>query len=50
MLPRSLTKRLVNHVRPGDVPEGYAADRNVGQLCEPAQCIADRIDGLMKET
>ena len=46
MLPRSLTKRLVNHVRPNDVTEGYAADWTVGQLCEPAQRIADRIDAL----
>ncbi len=47
MLPRSLTKRLVNHARPGDVTEGYAADWTVGQLREPAQRIADRIDMLM---
>ena len=47
MLPRSLTKRLVNHARPGDVTEGYAADWTVGQLREPAQWIADRIDDLM---
>ncbi len=26
MLPRSLTKRLVNHAWPSDVTEGYAAD------------------------
>ncbi len=26
MLPRSLTKRLVNHARPSDVTAGYAAD------------------------
>ncbi len=45
-LPRSLTKRLVNHARPGDVTEGYAADWTVEQLREPAQRIADRIDGL----
>ena len=44
MLPRSLTKRLVNHARPGDVTEGYAADWTVEQLREPAQRIADRID------
>ena len=50
MLPRSLTKRLVNHARPQDVTEGYAADWSVGQLREPAQCIADRIDELTKET
>jgi len=50
ILPRSLTKRLVNHVRPGDVTEGYAADRNVVLLHESAQCITDRIDGLMKGT
>ena len=48
MLPRSLTKRLVNHARPGDVTEGYAADWTVGQLREPAQKIADRIDELMQ--
>ena len=47
MLPRSLTKRLVNHARPGDVTEGYAADWTVGQLREPAQRIADSIDELM---
>ena len=29
MLPRSLTKRLVNHARPSDVTEGYAADWTV---------------------
>ena len=47
MLPRSLTKRLVNHVRPGNVTEGYADDWTVEQLREPAQRIADRIDELM---
>ena len=47
MLPRSLTKRLVNHARPGDVTEGYAADWTVEQLREPAQQIADHIDELM---
>ena len=47
MLPRSLTKRLVNHARSGDVTEGYAADWTVEQLREPAQAIADRIDMLM---
>ena len=48
MLPRSLTKRLVNHARPSDVTEGYAADWTVEQLREPAQRVADRIDELMK--
>ena len=48
MLPRSLTKRLVNHARPSDVTEGYAADWTIPQLREPAQRIADRIDELMK--
>ena len=48
MLPRSLTKRLVNHARPGDVTEGYAADWTVEQLREPAQQIADCVDELMK--
>ena len=47
MLPRSLTKRLVNHARRGDVTESYAADWTVEQLREPAQRIADRIDALM---
>ena len=48
LLPRSLTKRLVNHARSDDVTEGYAADWTVEQLREPAQRIADRIDALMK--
>ena len=46
MLPRSLTKRLVNHARHRDVTEGYAADWTVEQLRGPAQRIADRIDEL----
>ena len=50
MLPRSLTKRLVNHARPSDVTEGYAADWTVEQLREPAQRIADRIDRLIEAT
>ena len=50
MLPPSLTKRLVNHARPSDVTEGYAADWTVNQLCEPAQKIADRIEALMDPT
>ena len=48
MLPPSLTKRLVNHARPNDVTEGYAADWTIAQLREPTQKIADRIDILMK--
>ena len=48
MLPRSLTKRLVNHARPSDVTEGYAADWTVEQLREPAQRMADRIDELIQ--
>ena len=48
MLPASLTKRLVNHARPNDVTQGYAADWTIGQLREPAQRIADRIEQLMK--
>ena len=47
MLPPSLTKRLVNHARPNDVTEGYAADWTIAQLREPAQKIADRIEALM---
>ncbi|MDE0031014.1 MAG: hypothetical protein OXU42_16630 [Deltaproteobacteria bacterium] len=46
MLPRSLTKRLVNHARPGDVTEGCATDWTVEQLREPAQQMADCIDRL----
>ncbi len=47
LLPRSLSKRLVNHARSNDVTEGYAADWTAGQLREPAQRIADRIELLM---
>ena len=47
MLPRSLTKRLVNHARRADVTEDYAADWTIRQLREPAQRIADRIEELM---
>ena len=49
LLPLSLTKRLVNHARPNDVTEGYAADWTIGQLREPAQRIADRIEALMND-
>ena len=48
MLPRSMTKRLVNHARSFDVTEGYAADWTVEQIREPAQHMADRIDDLMR--
>ena len=47
MLPHALTKRLVNHAPPNDVFEGYASDWTIGQLREPAQRIADRIEVLM---
>ena len=46
LLPRSLTKRLVNHARSDDVTEGYAADWTVEQLRGPAQQVADRIEAL----
>ena len=49
MLPPSLTKRLVNHARPNDVTQGYAADWTIAQLREPAQKIADRIEALMND-
>ena len=49
MLPPSLTKRLVNHARPNDVTQGYAADWTIAQLREPAKKIADRIETLMHE-
>ncbi len=48
MLPRPLTKRLVNHARDDDITEGYAADWTVEQLREPAQRVADRIEHLME--
>ena len=50
MLPPSLTKRLVNHARPNDVTQGYAADWTIAQLREPAQKIADRIEALARES
>ena len=48
MLPRALTKRLVNHSQPRDVTERYAADWTVRQLREPAQRVADRIAALAR--
>ena len=42
LLPRSLTRRPVNHSRGSDVSEGYAADWRAEQLREPAQRVADR--------
>ena len=48
MLPASLTKRLVNHARPQDMTEGYAADWTMAQLREAAQRIADRINELIR--
>ena len=48
MLHPSLTKRLVNHARPNDVTEGYAADWTITQLREPARRIANRIEMLMQ--
>ena len=47
ILHPSFTKRLVNHARPNDVTEGYAADWTVEQLRQPAQRTADRIETLM---
>ena len=48
MLPTSLNKRLVNHARPQDVTEGYAADWTKEQMRDGAQRVADRIDDLIK--
>ena len=48
MLPASLTKRLVNHSRPQDVTEGYAADWIMEQLRDAAQHIADKIDEFIR--
>ena len=50
MLPPPLAKRLVNHARPNDVTQGYAADWTIAQLREPAQKIADRIEALAQES
>ena len=41
------TRRLVNHAPTSDITEGYAADWTVGQLREPAQRIAERMETLM---
>lgn len=48
MLPRSLTKRPVDHARPPDATEGCAADWTVERLREPAQRIAGKIDELIQ--
>ena len=48
LLPLSLTKRLVDHTRPIDVTEGYAADWSIDQLHEPAQRIPDQIDSRIQ--
>ena len=45
MLPPSVTKRLVNHTRPGDVTESHAADWTVEQLREPAQRMLTTLTG-----
>ena len=50
MLPTSLTKHLVNHARPQDVTERYAADWTMAQLRESAQRAADRVDMLIGAT
>ena len=46
MEPHAPIERLVNHGPPNDVTEGYAADWTTGQLREPAQRIANRIEEL----
>ena len=48
LLPLSLTKRLVNHTRPSDITESYAADWSIDQLHESAQRIPDQIDSLLQ--
>ena len=48
LLPASLTERLVNHARPQDVTEGYAADWTMEQLRDAAQRIADTIDEFIR--
>ena len=47
MMSPTLTKRLVNHARPNDVTECYAADWTLAEPRAPAQRIADRINALM---
>ena len=47
---QQLTKRLVDHARPNDVTEGYAAGWTVAQLREPEQKIADLIEALLPGT
>ena len=47
LLPRTLTRPLVNHAPPSDVTEGYAADLTIWQLRERVQRIADRIEASM---
>ena len=34
-LPLSLTKRLVNHTRPSEITEGYAADWSIDSCTNP---------------
>ena len=46
LLPRALTRRLVDHAPASDIAEAYAADWTVAQLREPAQRSADRIEVL----
>jgi len=46
-LSSSLIKRLVNHARPKDVTEGYAADWSMQQLETGAQAIANEIDRIL---
>ena len=50
MLSASLIKWLINHVRPQDVSEGYAADWTIQQLRDAVQKVADRIDTLVPQT
>ena len=40
-LPPSLTKRLVNHARPGEITEGYAVDWTIDQYFGPTHRITD---------
>ena len=47
LLPRSLPRWLVNWS--SEITEGYAAEWTMGQLREPAQRIADRIEELMND-
>ena len=50
LLPRSLPRWLVIPAWSSEITDGYAAEWTMGQLREPAQRIADRIEELMNDS